>query len=105
MSNEDRSLSNNVIHSSNTSDCFTKIKSSEDKSIQSASSQTLNSGEKLNRVKGKLFGDHYHLHNSSEGLSPCVTPQPQSIRPEDTVVLRVHGISDAGNLFLREILF
>ena len=38
--------------------------------------------------------------SSSEGNAttptPCVTPQPLLPRSEDTVILKVHGISDAG---------
>jgi hypothetical protein len=43
--------------------------------------------------------------SSSEGNAatptPCVTPQPMLSRPEDTVILKVHGISEAGTLLLK----
>ena len=41
--------------------------------------------------------------SSSDGNAttptPCVTPQPALSRPEDTVILKVHGISEAGTVF------
>lgn len=43
--------------------------------------------------------------SSSDGNAttptPCVTPQPVLSRPEDTVILKVHGISEAGTVFLK----
>lgn len=41
--------------------------------------------------------------SSSDGNAttptPCVTPQPALSRSEDTVILKVHGISEAGTVF------
>jgi hypothetical protein len=42
--------------------------------------------------------------SSSEGIAttptPCVAPQLMLPRSEDTVILRVHGISEAGTVFM-----
>jgi hypothetical protein len=63
------------------------------------------------------FGEkELYIQTSSTGLSsqtglsssdgnattptPCVTPQPMLSRSEDTVILKVHGISEAGTVFL-----
>jgi hypothetical protein len=57
------------------------------------------------------FGEkELYIQTSSTGLSsseciattptPCVTPQPMLPRSEDTVVLKVHGISEAGTVFV-----
>jgi hypothetical protein len=43
--------------------------------------------------------------SSSDGNAttptPCVTPQPMLSHPEDTVILKVHGISEAGTVLLK----
>jgi hypothetical protein len=45
--------------------------------------------------------------SSSDGNTttptPCVTPQPVLSRSEDTVILKVHGISEAGTVFLKYV--
>ena len=45
--------------------------------------------------------------SSSDGNAttptPCVTPQPALSRSEDTVILKVHGISEAGTVLLKYV--
>lgn len=45
--------------------------------------------------------------SSSDGIAttptPCVTPQPMLPRSEDAVVLKVHGISEAGRVFMANV--
>jgi hypothetical protein len=60
----------------------------------------------------RSFGEkELYVQASQTGLSssdgnattptPCVTPQPVLSRSEDTVILKVHGISEAGTVFLK----
>nr|CAD7568425.1 unnamed protein product [Timema californicum] len=52
----------------------------------------------------RSFGERETVASPAESSTPCVTPQPLGIKPEDTVTLKVHGISEAGPEIKEELV-
>ncbi|CAG2059608.1 unnamed protein product [Timema podura] len=67
--------------------------------IDDVNSQTVDGRPRL-----RSFGEKERVASPAESSTPCVTPQPSGIKPEDTVTLKVHGISEAGPEIKEELV-
>nr|CAD7456856.1 unnamed protein product [Timema tahoe] len=67
--------------------------------IDDVNSQTVDGRPRL-----RSFGERETVASPAESSTPCVTPQPSGIKPEDTVTLKVHGISEAGPEIKEELV-
>nr|CAD7404422.1 unnamed protein product [Timema poppensis] len=56
------------------------------------------------RPRLRSFGERETVASPAESATPCVTPQPLGIKPEDIVTLKVHGISEAGPEIKEELV-